>query len=100
MEAAARQHDERDLPDGKLMLTITVAFMTSQACLTILGFIGICRPHLGALWTYTAIVLIYTILLLLLAILVSFNYGLISNLAVLLMVYLLIRELKKANAMA
>lgn len=91
--------EEEAIHRAKVFFAIAVPLIALEILLTVVGFIGICRPHLRSLQVFAVILFICTPLSFFSDISGSFGYGLSRNIAALVMVYFIIREVKRANKM-
>lgn len=96
--------DGNPLPDeavqtAKIALAIAVPMILLQTLQVVLGFVGVCKLHLGSLYVYTVFVVINLILNIVSSAMAGFSAGVIGQIGIILMMYFLINELRKANNM-
>lgn len=110
--AIAAGKGEIELPDGqkgpvseeaktvaKILLAVYVPLILFATLQMILGFIGVCRLHLGCLYVYTAFAIIGLILNIVASAKGVFAGGTVGQIGLILMMFFLIRELKQANGL-
>lgn len=96
-DSDGKKFDDEEIRKMKQAFTFLIPSVVFSTLVVVVGFVGICKLHLGCLYAYTVLVIFNFICDLLFCILRRFTASVLLDIGLLFMMYFLINEIKKTR---